>query len=278
MRDQRANPDVVISRTAARQHGVVSVGQLRLAGLDKHSVARRVRAGRLHPIHRGVYAVGHRSISQEGKWMAAALACGDGAVLSHRSAASLWGLLPARTASNADISAPGTGGKRKRSGIRLHRCSSLAPAHVSKHRAIPTTTPARTISDLRNAITPPELRRALRQAAILGLPLGPDGVHDRTRSELEFLFLDLCRKHRLPAPEVNIRIGSLLVDFLWRNQRLIVETDGYKYHRGRTAFEDDRVRDLKLRALGYDVIRLTHRQVMNSSEEVLTTLEKALGR
>lgn|SRR6478609_94044 len=278
MRDQRANPDVVISQIAARQHGVVSVGQLRLAGLDKHSVMRRVRAGRLHSIHRGVYAVGHRSISQEGKWMAAALACGDGAVLSHRSAASLWGLLPARTALNVDISVPGTGGKRKRSGIRLHRCASLSPAHVTKHRAIPATTPARTVSDLHNAIAPPELRRARRQAAILGLPLEPDGVDDKTRSELEFLFLDLCRRHRLPAPEVNIRIGSLLVDFVWRSQRLIVETDGYRYHRGRVAFEDDRARDLKLRALGYDVIRLTHRQVMSSSEEVLAILKKALVR
>jgi len=110
------------------------------------------------------------------------------------------------------------------------------------------------------------------------LPLEPDGVDDKTRSELEFLFLDLCRRHRLPAPEVNIRIGSLLVDFVWRSQRLIVETDGYRYHRGRVAFEDDRARDLKLRALGYDVIRLTHRQVMSSSEEVLAILKKALVR
>ena len=267
----------MVSRMAARQHGVVSVGQLRLAGLDKHKVTRRVRAGRLHPIHRGVYAVGHQSVSQEGKWMAAALAYGDGAVLSHRSAASLWGLLPARITSNVDISVPGTGGRGKRSGIRLHRRSSLLPAHVTKHRAIPATTPARTISDLRDAIAATELRRALRQAAILGLPTGPDEVDDRTRSELELLFLDLCRKHRLPAPEVNTRIASLLVDFVWRSQRVVVETDGYKYHRGRVAFEDDRARDLKLRALGYDVIRLTHRQVTSCSEEVLAILEKALG-
>jgi very-short-patch-repair endonuclease len=278
MRHQRDTPDARTAKVAARQHGVVSVAQLRAAGLDKYQVLRRARAGRLHRIHRGVYAVGHPSLSREGRWMAATLACGKGAVLSHRSAASLWALLPVRTASSVEISVPSSAGKHKRSGICLHRCSSLTPAHVTRHRAILVTTPSRTISDLRNAISQPELRHALRQAAILGLPLGPDGGNDRTRSELEFLFLDLCRKHRLPPPEVNIRIGSLLVDFVWRDRQLIVETDGYRYHRGRVAFEDDRARDLKLRALGYDVIRLTHRQVVTSSEEVLAILEKALGR
>ena len=111
---------------------------------------------------------------------------------------------------------------------------------------------------------------------MLGLPLESSTGPDRTRSELEFLFLDLCRKHRLPVPEVNIWIGALLVDFVWRDRKLIVETDGYRYHRGRVAFEDDRTRDLKLRALGYDVIRLTHRQVVSGSEEVLAALKKAL--
>jgi very-short-patch-repair endonuclease len=210
--------------------------------------------------------------------MAATLAGGDTAVLSHRSAASLWALLPNRERSDIEISVPGDGGRRRRAGIRLHRCPSLLAEHVTRRQGIPVTTPSRTISDLRGAVSPQELRRAQRQADVLGLALGSSASPDGTRSELEFLFLDLCRKHRLPAPEVNIRIGSLLVDFAWRNQRLVVETDGHKYHRGRVAFEDDRTRDLKLRALGYDVIRLTHRQVVGNSEEVLATLERALGR
>lgn len=278
MSDPRATPDLLIAGTADRQHGVVSIAQIQAAGLDKHQVLHRVRTARLHRIHRGVFAVGHSHLSQEGKWIAATLAGGDAAVLSHRSAASLWALLPNRETSDVEISVPGDGGRRKRAGIRVHRCPSLSAEHVTRRRGIAVTTPSRTISDLRGAVSAQELRRAQRQAEVLGLPLGSRAIPDGTRSELEFLFLDLCRKHRLPAPRVNVRIGSLLVDFVWRNQKLIVETDGYRYHRGRVAFEDDRARDLKLRALGYDVIRLTHRQVMNDPEEVIAILKKTLTR
>jgi very-short-patch-repair endonuclease len=278
MSDPRATPDLLIARIAARQHGVISIAQIQAAGLDKDQVLHRVRTARLHRIHRGVFAVGHSHLSKEAKWMAATLAGGDTAVLSHRSAASLWALLPDRGTSDVEISVAGDGGRRRRAGIHLHRCPSLQAEHVTHRHGIPVTTPSRTISDLRHAVSPQELRRAQRQADVLGLPLGSSASPDRTRSELEFLFLDLCRKHRLPPPEVNIRIGSLLVDFVWRNQRLIVETDGYRYHRGRVAFEDDRARDLELRALGYDVIRLTHRQVVSNSEEVLVILKKALVR
>ena len=107
---------------------------------------------------------------------------------------------------------------------------------------------------------------------MLGLSLGDDHVPERTRSALEHLFLHLCKRLGLPAPEVNARICSLEVDFLWRDRRLIVETDGYRYHRGRAAFEDDHARDLRLRALGYDVVRLTYRQVMDEPGEVASVL------
>jgi very-short-patch-repair endonuclease len=276
MSDPRATPDLLVARIAARQHGVVSIAQIQAAGLDKHQVLHRVRTARLHRIHRGVFAVGHSHLPKEGRWMAATLAGGDAAVLSHRSAASLWALLPNHETSDTEISVPGDGGRKRRAGIRLHRCPSLLPEQVTRHLGIPVTTPSRTIADLRGAVSPQELRRARRQAEVLGLPLGSSAGPDGTRSELEFLFLDLCRKHRLPTPEVNIRISSLLVDFAWRDRQLIVETDGYKYHRGRIAFEGDRARDLKLRALGYDVIRLTYRQVMDRPEEVVAALRMGL--
>jgi very-short-patch-repair endonuclease len=112
---------------------------------------------------------------------------------------------------------------------------------------------------------------------VLGLPIGSDANHDRTRSDLERDFLRLCRRHRLPAPEVNARIGRFLVDFLWRDRRLIVETDGYRYHRGRQAFEDDRARDLEQRALGYEVIRLSYRQVIDEPGRVAEVLRTALA-
>jgi very-short-patch-repair endonuclease len=278
MSDPRATPDLLIARTADRQHGVVSIAQILAAGLDKHQVLHRVRTARLHRIHRGVFAVGHSHLSEEGRWIAATLAGGDAAVLSHRSAASLWALLPHCETPDVEISIPGDGGRRKRAGIRVHRCPSLSAEHVTRRRGIAVTTPLRTISDLCGAVSAQELRRAQRQAEVLGLPLGSKASADGTRSELEFLFLDLCRKHRLPTPGVNVRIGPLLVDFVWQSRKLVVETDGYRYHRGRVAFEDDRDRDLKLRALGYDVIRLSHRQVMDSPGEVVAILEKTLVR
>jgi very-short-patch-repair endonuclease len=277
MSDPRATPDLLIARIAARQHGVVSIAQIRMAGLDKHQVLHRVRTARLHRIHQGVFAVGHLHLSKEGKWKAATLAGGDAAVLSHRSAASLWELLPNRERSGIEISVPGDGGRRRRAGIRLHRCPSLRAEHVTRRQGIPVTTPSRTVADLRGAVSPPELRRAERQADVLGLPLGSSAGSDGTRSELEYRFLELCRKHRLPTPEVNVRIGSLVVDFLWLGRGLIVETDGYRYHRGRIAFEEDHSRDLRLQTLGYSVIRVTYRQVMDCPGEVAAGLRKALS-
>jgi very-short-patch-repair endonuclease len=123
-----------------------------------------------------------------------------------------------------------------------------------------------------------ELRRAIRQADVLGLSLGSSAVSDRTRSELEHRFLKLCRRHRLPMPVVNACIDLIEVDFLWRDRRLVVETDGYQYHRGRAAFEDDRDRDLRLRTLGYDVIRFTYRQIMAEPDRIAATLRVALRR
>lgn len=266
-----------VAEIAARQHGVVAVAQLREAGLDKQRVRHRVRSGRLHPVHRGVYAVGHFSPPIEGRWMAAVLACGEGAVLSHRSAACLWDLLDPK-AGPVDVSIAGTSGRSRRAGIRLHRCQSLSPCLVTKRLAIPVTTPARTIADLRRSVPATELRRAIRQAEMLGLETGPGIEQDRTRSELEREFLALCRRHRIAKPAVNIRIGGLLVDFAWIDRRLIVETDGYRFHRGRMAFENDRARDLRLRGLGFDVVRLSYRQVLDRPEQVASVLRRALAR
>jgi Uncharacterized protein conserved in bacteria len=276
MRDKVANPDLEVAGIAARQHGVVALRQLHAAGMGRNGVARRVRAGLLHRVHRGVYAVGHPGLTQEGRWMAAALACGDAAFVSHRSAAALWGLLRPGT-EIVDISVLGDGGRARRVGIRLRRCVSLAPELTTRRQGIPVTTPARTIADLRCVVSSKELRRAIRQADMLGLTLGPEAIPDRTRSEFEYLFLRFCRRHLLPVPEVNVRIDEMEVDFLWRESRLAVETDGYRYHRGRAAFEDDRERDLRLRTLGYEVVRLTYRQVVDDPQQTATALKELLA-
>jgi very-short-patch-repair endonuclease len=209
--------------------------------------------------------------------MAAVLACGPSAVLSHRSAAELWGLLRQRSGANpVDVSVASQAGRAKRVGIRLHRRPGLPTGAVTRERGIPVIAVAQTIADLKGEVPPVQWRRAIRQADVLGLPTGLAGS-DRTRSELEHLFLGLCRRHGLPMPEVNVRIGRHLVDFLWPDRRLVVETDGYRYHRGRAAFEDDHARDLELRASGYEVIRFTFGQVAERPTEVVEVLERELA-
>lgn len=210
--------------------------------------------------------------------MAAVLACKG--VLSHRSAAELWGLLPIANRP-IHVSVPGISGKKMRRNLHIHRSRTLTPDLVTSRRGIPVTTPERTIADLRRAavirgcpatVSPRDLRRAIRQAGVLGLRVDANAKADRTRSELEHMFLRLCRRHRLPMPEVNVSINAFLVDFLWRDRRLIVETDGYRYHGDRAAFEEDRDRDLSLKVLGYEVIRLSYRQVAKEPTRVVELL------
>jgi very-short-patch-repair endonuclease len=208
--------------------------------------------------------------------MAAVLACGDGAVLSHGSAAVHWGLLRP-LAGPIEISIPTHNGRRRRAGIRLHRRAGLVAADVTSHRGIPVTTPGRTVADLPGALSLRLARRARRQAEVFGLPLGPQHRSDGTRSDLERDFLRLCRRHALPLPEVNVRVGRWTVDFLWPDRRFVVETDSYLYHRGKVAFDDDHERDLGLRGLGYDVLRLSERQVAEGAEHLAALLAEALG-
>jgi hypothetical protein len=276
MREEIAPAELEIATIAARQHGVVSVLQLHRAGIEKSGISRRVRAGRLHRIHRGVYAVGHVGISLEGKWVAAVLACGDGAVLSHRSAAALWKLLPA-SQGPVDVSTSARGGRARRPGIRLHRCISLDEAATTRRLEIPVTTPVRTIADLRFALPAWQWRRAIRQAELAGLSLGPNLETDGTRSDLERDFLRLCRRYGLPLPEVNARVGHWTVDFLWRAKRLVVEADSYLYHRGRIAFQDDRARDLDLRRRGFEVRRFSEWQINEEPDRVAEDLADAFA-
>ncbi len=208
--------------------------------------------------------------------MAAVLACGEGAALSHGSAAALWGLL--RPISGPiDVTVPTRSGRRRRHGIRLHRCGSLRSDQVLCRLDIPVTTPARTISDIKGALPPWLVRRAIRQAEIGGLRLGDAVETDGTRSDLERDFLELCRRRGFPVPEVNVKVGRWTVDFLWRRERIAVETDFYDYHRGRIAFQDDHRRDLELRRLGFAVHRFSEEQVNDRPAEIAADLRDALA-
>ncbi len=208
--------------------------------------------------------------------MAAVLACGEGAVLSHHSAAAHWRLLLPSRSRWSDVSLQKRTGRLRRVGISIHRPRSLLVSEVTARLRIPVTTPARTLADLRRTAPAWEVRRATRQAEFLKLPLG--GIEtDGSRSDLETDFLTLCERHGIPAPEVNVKVGRFTVDFLWRAERVAVETDFYDYHRGRVAFRDDRARDLELRRRGFSVSRYSEELVNEQPAAVAADLRDALG-
>jgi predicted transcriptional regulator of viral defense system len=293
--------DVLIARLAERQHGVVSLPQLQFLGLSPRAVRNRVATGRLTRIHRGVYAVGHGRITLRGHWMAAVLAYGPTAVLSHRSAAALHGIRRDNR-SKIDITLPSPSGKA-RPGIDAHRSTTLSAADVTKIDAIPCTTLARTLLDLADVVDHRSVERAVDQAevlrvfdlraveevlsrangrrgaAVLKRVLAEYDGPALTDRELEERFFALCRSAALPKPAVNEWItldGGVAYkpDFLWRAERLIVETDGWGSHGTRQAFEDDRRRDRRLSGAGWTVVRFTWRDVEHEPAEVTETLAR----
>jgi very-short-patch-repair endonuclease len=222
--------------------------------------------------------------------MAAVLACGGGAVLSHHSAAALWELLkPIEGA--VHVSVPTTDGRTPRRGIHLHRCQALrgpssSPSYLpaggrggrltTRRHRIPVTTIQRTVDDLDGTVPPHLFRRAKRQAELKGIHLV--GVERRrARSDLEEDFLALARRHRLPLPETNVKLGRHEVDFLWRVQRLVVEIDSFLYHRGSVAFHDDHARDLDLRQLGFTALRYSERQLEEEPDRIAADVAAALA-
>jgi very-short-patch-repair endonuclease len=285
MRGERRSHDVdaAIAALAARQHGVISREQLRRIGLGDDAVDWAIRAKRLHHVHRGVYAVGHRRLSREGRYLAAVLAAGDSACLSHRSAADLWEL---RASKEDEIDVTVASDRRGDASVRIHR-EALGGSETMTRDGIRVTKPLRTLLDLASAIKDEtEIERAIRQAVYRKLTttaLLAEAVQNRpgqrgtkrlrdalislgeapglTRSPLEDKFLRFLRKHRFPMPELNARIHGFEVDCLWRDQRLIVELDGRDAHHSVPAFESDRARDAALLAAGWPVMRITSRRM-----------------
>jgi very-short-patch-repair endonuclease len=292
---KRSGPplDRRVAQVAGRQHGAIARRQLVSIGLGAGAIATRVRAGRLHRVHQGVYAVGHPRLSREGRLMAALLAFGPAAVLSHRSAAELWGI--GRRGALVEVTVRTA--RRARAGVRIHR-SPVPPEHRTVLRGFSVTTPARTIIDLADESPRREVERGIDEAEYLRLdctglaPLpGRRGAGrlarilrdhaagtTRTRSELEERFLLLCVEHGLPRPEVNARLQGFEVDFVWRAAHLVVELDGHAAHGTRRAFERDRLRDAELTAAGYGVIRVTWRRLTQEPAAVAVQLRRALSR
>jgi very-short-patch-repair endonuclease len=257
--------DVLVSRLATRQDGVVARAQAVALGLSRNEIDERLRTRRLIRVYQGVYAVGHQALSDRGRMIAALLAAGPGAALSHRTAAYLWKLI-ASMPQFVDVTLTDRA-PRTRGNLRIHRARQL---DVTVHEQLLVTTPAQTIAQL----TGTERDRARAEALVLKLiPRSADDHAEPTRSELEYALLPALRTAQLPRPICNCEVLGREVDFLWPEHRLIVETDGWSTHGHRRAFESDRARDATLQAHGYRVVRFTWRQVIH--ETLLVTVRIA---
>ncbi|MEX0992370.1 MAG: type IV toxin-antitoxin system AbiEi family antitoxin domain-containing protein [Solirubrobacterales bacterium] len=300
---QSRRVDAAIAALAERQHGLVARAQLVGLGLGHGAIDYRVRCGRLHNVHRGVYAVGHRVLSREGRWMAAVLVAGRDAALSHRSAAALWGVHKSARG-RIEVSVPRA--VRSHAGLQVH-VSRVRPDEVTALHGIPVTTPPRTLLDLAGAVGRRQLERAIEEAEVLQLTdaLSLEDLvlrHPRrrgaaairavlaagrvgatvTRSELEERFLVFLEDFDLPRPEVNVSLWVsdrwIEADCLWREQRVIVELDGHASHATDSAFERDRARDRTLQADGWRVLRITWRQLHREPDAILRDLTALLIR
>jgi very-short-patch-repair endonuclease len=301
--EQTRAVDLRLAEVVEGQHGVVGRSQLEDLGLKPGAVGRRLRAGRLHRLYPGVYAVGHRVLSNEARWMAAVLASGAGAVLSYRSAAAMWRIRDAGSAT-IDITSPGK--TASRGAIRRH-CAHLPADEVTIENGIPVTTVPRTIFDLAAVSRPEAVESALRQSEYLRLfdPLslwdfverypGHRGIRSvraalarrsessgRTIGRFEERFTAFLDRHQLPRPQFNAWIElpdhRFQVDCLWPEPMEIVELDSWEAHGTQSAFQSDKSRDRTLRVAGYHVTRVTWRQLDNEPKPLAADLRTLLTR
>ena len=290
-----------LAELANRQFGVVHRKQLLAAGLSTKQIEGRLRTGRLHLVHRGVYAVGHRRLSRDGLLLAAVFGAGPGAVVSHRDAAGLYGIRPA----NHRLIDVTTDAKRRApEGTTLHR-AALPPHEVTQKDAIPVTTLARTLVDLADVVPPHQLRRALHEAervhrndvreierimertrtrpggahATLRAALDDARAHGvrRTRSELEEIFYGLTVRFGIPRPRMNRIVHDCEVDVWWPAARVAVEVDGWQSHGTRRAFQRDREKGNHLALHGILLLRFTHHDVTQQPERVAREVAAALA-
>jgi very-short-patch-repair endonuclease len=245
--------DVLLARLATNQSGVVSRKQLMALGFERNEIGWRVSTRRLIRVHQGVYAVGHEDLSDRGRCIAALLATGAGAVLSHRTALALHNLIPS-VPQLIEVTLT-TRRPRQRAGIKIHRAAAL---ETTIKDGLPVTTALRALQDAGD-------RRAWSEALYRGLIDRADGEAEPTQSELEDILLPALKEAGLPKPVTQHPIGPYRVDFLWPEHKLVVETDGWQAHGHRAAFEEDRARDAHLQALGYRVLRFTWRQIVHQT-------------
>jgi very-short-patch-repair endonuclease len=292
--------DFVIDQLAASQHGIVTREQLLAARVPSHVIVHRIKRSRLHRIHRGVYRVGPVG-GRYSREAAGLLACGEGAVLSHRTAAELLRLIP-RAAAPGPVHVSVMRGHPCRTSalVRVHRPTTLPLDECGRAEGMPITTATRTLLDLAGSAPSRALESAVARATRLGLT-GPDEIaellsrhpnqpgtaflrgllrdsagHALARSEAESRLLALIGKAQLPRPLINVQVKGFEVDFFWRRQGLVAEMDGFQFHSSSKAFEQDRRRDALLLASGLRVVRLTWHQLEDEPEAVVARLTRLL--
>jgi very-short-patch-repair endonuclease len=303
----QAEIEAAIERATRGRHGVAKLTHLLDAGLSRRAANRLAETGRLHRLSRGVYsAVPPKRQTRNAHFLAAVLAAGDGAVLSHHSAAALLGIRPSARA-KIDVTVPGRS-RRTIAGVNVHRSTTLTDADTTIVDGIPTTTASRTLLDLAAGLDRRRLEKDLDQAEILEL-FDLNAIHEQlernptargapnlkallaqhhpattvTRSELEERFLALIRRAGLPVPELNTHIvlpdyaPAIEADFAWRAERLVVELDGHRTHGTRWAFERDRYRDQRLTAAGWRVVRITWRQLTTEGDRIAALIGSMLS-
>jgi very-short-patch-repair endonuclease len=294
-------PDRLVAEIAAAQLGLTTRWQLLDLGLSRAIIDHALARGRIIPVHRGVYAVGHVSLPPRAPFMAAVLAVGPGAVVSHCSAAALWGLVPSCADDQVDILLAGRDAGRRRQGIRVHRTPALHPRDATTYEQVPMTTPARALLDITPVLSQPQLEKSFdaglkgriltRHGVAVTVARSPDcrgaarlgalaesefrGAPD-TRSPAEEDFLKLVRAGGLPEPEMNARVGLYVIDALWRRLGLAVEIDGYEFHSTKRSFESDHERDQVMTDAGFAVLRFTRDQIVKQPELVLVRLTRRL--
>jgi very-short-patch-repair endonuclease len=282
-----------------RQHGVIAHRQLVELGLKRSSIRWRVKSGRLHVVRRGVYAVGRPELSRHGRWMAAVLACGPEAVLSHGSAAAVWGF-GSEPHGLVEASLP-PGRRCRRPGIRAHRCAALRPGDVTEYEGIPVTSPVRTLIDQATRLSPARLERAVNEADKLGRVRADilyealndhrgvpgvgslrkllDPLHFRlSDSGLEQAMRPLAKTAGLPVPQTKAWVNGYEVDFFWPELGIVVETDGLRYHRTASQQRRNLERDQAHLAAGLWPLRFSHWQVAHDPPHVRKVLRRAAER
>jgi hypothetical protein len=290
-----------LATLAGRQYGVVGRWQLVELGFGEEAIKRHLRSGLLHPLHRDAYAVGHRVVPRRGKWLSAVLAMGPRAVLSHGSAAALWGLGPDQR--KVHVTAPvGRQVRPGRVGIQVHRCK-FDRDEVTTRDGIPVTIVARTLFDLAEGSPTYQLKSAWDEASRLRVLRVPEIARiyelrpgrrrarahirpflsaeqryvDDTASPLEDRFAAFVVAHHLPPPQTNVLVEGDEVDALWPDAKLIVELDSWEFHRHRAAFEKDRDRDTDHLLSGYRTIRVTHRRLSEEPGWLAAQIRALLG-